>query len=342
MVREFKIKDGKVVGDLPYMIAEGGINHNGDIKKAKMMIKWAKIACADCIKFQTHIPDAQMLKDTFTAGYVKESIYKLLKKVELSKKDHIELKKYADKIGINFASTPFSKEAVDLLEDVGVQFYKVGSGQIVNHPLLRYISSKGKPMIVSTGMTPMQEITEAVDVIPEARKRLALMHCTSTYPTRFKHINLKVIGTFKKCYGLPVGFSDHSLGISAAIASYFFGAQIIEKHFTISKKWPGPDQFCSLEPSEFIRLTSGIWEINQAIGDGTKRVLKEEIPVQKMARESIVSIKDIKKGEKFTTDNIWYKRPGTGIPAKYLYQIIDKKAKRHIKKDRLLTRRDTK
>lgn len=340
MVREFKIKNRVLLVDEPYIIAEAGINHHGDMKKAKMLIKAAAKAGADAVKFQTHIPDAQMLKETFTAGYVKESIYNLLKKVELSKQQHEELQKFAKQNKITFISTPFSKEAVDLLESIGVPFYKVGSGQITNIPLLEYIALRQKPMIISTGMTPFLEIKESVNFIKLYNPNFALMHCTSTYPTKYININLRFIPILKSL-GYPVGISDHSDSIYPVLGAIPFGAQIIEKHFTVDKNWPGPDQKSSLEPTEFEEMIKASKIIYQSLGRPFKQVLNEEIPVQKMARESIVSIKDIKIGQNIEPfSNIGYKRPGTGIPAKYINLFRGKIARRDIKIDSMINWED--
>lgn len=318
-----------------FIIAEAGINHNGDIKKAKMLIDKAAECGADAVKFQTHLPEKEMLKDSFTAKYVGSSLFDLLKKVELSKQNHIQLKKYAEKKGILFLSTPFSREAADLLEETGVNAYKVGSGEMTNLPLLEHIAQKRKPMIISTGMCTFKEVRETVNFIKKFKNDFIILHCTSSYPTKYEDVNLRVIEKLKKEFKIPVGLSDHSEGIYTALAAVVLGACVLEKHFTISKKWPGPDQKASIEPKELKELVKGVRAIEKALGS-TKKITKDELSVKKMARASVVSLIDIPKGMIIEKDMVWIKRPGTGIPAKYLNKIIGLKVKKNIKANQLI------
>ena len=333
-----KIKIGsKLIGEGEpcFIIAEAGINHNGDIKLAKKLIGAAKGAGADVIKFQTHIPEEEMLKDDSTAEYIGESLFDLLKRVELSKKDHVELKKYATTKGILFLSTPFSREAVDLLEEIGVPAYKVGSGEMTNLPLLEYISKKKKPMIISTGMSTFEEIEETINFVKKINDDLILLHCTSTYPTRYEDVNLRVIERLREKFKIPVGLSDHSIGIYTALASVVLGACIIEKHFTINRDLPGPDQKASITPGELKELVKGVRAIEKALGS-TKRITDDELSVQRMARESVVSLVNIPNGAVITEDMVWVKRPGIGIPPKYLNKVIGMKTRKNIKANTII------
>lgn len=322
-------------GEPCFIIAEAGINHNGDINLAKKLINAAKDAGADAVKFQTHIPEEEMLKDDSTAEYVGESLFDLLKRVELSKKDHIELKTYAANKGILFLSTPFSREAVDLLEEIGVPAYKVGSGEMTNLPLLEYISKKKKPMIISTGMSMFEEIEETVNFVKKFNDDLILLHCTSTYPTRYEDVNLRVIERLREKFKIPVGLSDHSIGIYTALASVVLGACIIEKHFTINRDLPGPDQKASIISGELKELVKGVRAIEKALGS-TKRITDDELSVQRMARESVVSLVNIPNGTVITEDMVWVKRPGIGIPPKYLNKVIGMKTRKNIKANTII------
>jgi len=322
-----------------FIIAEAGINHNGDMKRAKMLIDAAVNCLADAIKFQTHLPECEMLSEVPTAEYVGEPLFDLLKRVELSKRDHVELKDYATDKGILFLSTPFSREAVDLLEEIGVEAYKVGSGEMTNLPLLEHIATKGKPILLSTGMSTTEEIKESVTFLRQFTESLVILHCASSYPARYEDLNLGFIKRLKKEFGLPVGISDHSVGIYSALAAVALGACVVEKHFTIDRNWPGPDQKASLTPPELAELVKGVRTIEKALGDA-KRVTPEELEIQKMARESVVSLVDIPKGAVIRENMVWVKRPGVGIPAKDLGKVIGKKARQYIKANNSITWED--
>lgn len=322
-----------------FIIAEAGINHNGEIEKAKMLIDAAAECGANAVKFQTHLPEKEMLQQAPTAGYVGESLFTLLKRVELSKDQHVELKRYAEERGLFFFSTPFSREAVDLLEEMGVTAYKVGSGELTNLPLLEHIARKGKPIILSTGMSTIKEIEASVDFLRQFNPSLALLYCVSSYPTRYEDLNLRVIRKLRLKFKLPIGISDHSVGIYTALAAVALGACIVEKHFTIDREWPGPDQKASMIPSELTELVTGVRAIEKALGN-VKKVTAEESEIQKMARESIVSLVDIPQDTTITQDMVWVKRPGTGIPAKDLMKVIGKKTKTDIKSNSLINWKD--
>lgn len=318
-----------------FIIAEAGINHNGNIELAKRLIAEAKEAGADAIKFQTHLPEKEMLKDNFSGGHIGSSLFDLLKKLELSREDHEKLRDYAREKGIIFMSTPFSREAADLLEEVGVPAYKIGSGEMTNHPLLRHIAKKNKPIILSTGMSTLGEIEEAVNFIRRINKHLAILHCTSTYPTKYEDINLGFIKKLEQAFGIPVGLSDHSEGIYTALAGVALGACIVEKHFTADRNLPGPDQKASINPAELRELVRGVRAIEKALGS-EKKVIDEEVTIQGIARESVVTVADIPKGATVSKAMVWVKRPGTGIPAKDLDKVMGRKAKKGIKADTTL------
>jgi sialic acid synthase SpsE len=318
-----------------FVIAEAGINHNGDVKIAAELVEAAAAAGADAIKFQTHLPEHEMLKGGATAAYVGESLFDLLTRTALSPEGHVQMRDLAKKKGILFMSTPFSREAADYLEGIGVPAFKTGSGELTHIPLQRHIARKGKPMIVSTGMSTPEEIDATVKALQEERASFALMHCTSTYPTPFEHVQLGCIGALQAKYGVPVGFSDHTLGTAISLAAVACGANIFEKHFTASRSLPGPDQQGSMEPKELEALVRDIRAIEQSLG-ATKKIQPGEQDVRNMALHSVVSIRDIAAGATIAAGDVWAKRPGTGIPARQLGDIVGRVAKRAIAKDTLV------
>ena len=337
-----KLKIGdKLIGEEEpcFIIAEAGVNHNGSVELAKKLIDAAKDAGADAVKFQTFKAENVVVKDAQKAEYQKEttgegSQYEMIKKLELAEEDFRELADYAEKKDIMFLSSPFDKESVDLLYELDVPAFKVGSGEITNFPLLRYIAKKRKPIILSTGMSTLGEIEEALDVIrSEGVEDIILLHCVSNYPARIEDVNLRAIETLKQAFKLPVGFSDHTLGIIVPIAAVALGACVIEKHFTLDRNLPGPDHRASLEPDELKEMVKAIREVEKALGNGIKKPTKEEEKIKKVARKSIVAKVDISKGAIITEDMLDVKRPGTGIEPKYLKFIIGRKAKEDIKKD---------
>ncbi len=318
-----------------FVIAEAGINHNGDVKIATELVEAAAEAGADAVKFQTHFPEHEMLRAGATAAYVGESLFDLLTRTALSRDAHYTLRDLARKKSIIFLSTPFSREAADFLETLGVPAFKTGSGELTNLPLQRHIARKGKPVIVSTGMSTPEEIDATVRVLQAEGARFALMHCTSTYPSPYEHVQLGCIGWLQTLYRVPVGFSDHTLGSFMAFAAVASGASLFEKHFTISRSLPGPDQQGSIEPSELKELVRGLRAIEQASG-ATKAIQPGEQDVRNMAHHSVVSIRDIAAGATVGADDVWAKRPGTGIPAGRLGEVIGRVAGRAIAKDRLI------
>jgi N-acetylneuraminate synthase len=326
-------------GQPAFVIAEAGINHNGDVKLAADLVDAAAEAGADAIKFQTHFPEHEMLRGGATAAYVGESLFDLLTRTALSREAHYELRDRAANRGILFLSTPFSREAADFLDTLGVQAFKTGSGELTNLPLQQHIARKGKPMIISTGMSTPEEIDRTVQVVRAEGVPFALMHCTSTYPTPYEHVQLGCIGWLQALYGVPVGFSDHTLGSFMAFAAIAGGANLFEKHFTISRSLPGPDQQGSMEPAELQELVRGIRAIERARGT-TKQIQPGEQEVRNMALHSVVSLRDIAPGATITTEDVWVKRPGTGIPARQLGEVVGRVAKVAIPGDRLIAWQD--
>jgi sialic acid synthase SpsE len=318
-----------------FVIAEAGINHNGDPTIAAELVEAAAAAGADAIKFQTHFPEHEMLKGGATAAYVGESLFDLLTRTALSKEAHVQMRELALRKGIVFLSTPFSREAADFLESIGVPAYKTGSGELTNIPLQRHIARKGKPMIVSTGMSTPEEIDATVGALREEHAQFALMHCTSTYPTPYEHVQLGCVAGLQAKYGVPVGFSDHTLGTAVSVAAVASGANLFEKHFTASRSLPGPDQQGSMEPKELAALVKDIRAIEKSLG-ATKKIQPGEQDVRNMALHSVVTIRDVAAGATIGSDDVWVKRPGTGIPARQLGDVIGKTAKRAMTRDSLV------
>lgn len=338
MLNEIKIGN-KIVGpEHPvFVIAEAGINHNGSFSIAKKLVDMAKKAGVDCIKFQTHIVEEEMTKTNILPGKIsKTPLWDIIKNCELTGDEESKLSKYCKERKILFLSTPFSIAAVDRLEKIKMPAYKIGSGELTNLPFLKHIAKKGKPVILSSGMSNMNEIKAAVTLFKKSRIPLALLQTTSEYPCNYKDINLGVLDKYKKLFNIPVGISDHSLGIYTALGAVAKGACIVEKHITLDKNMPGPDQKLSLESHELAELVKGCRAIKLALGD-TKKILKKELPVLRFARESVVTHKNITKGDVFSEENLTTKRPNTGqIPAKDFYKIIGRKAKRNIPKNKQL------
>lgn len=329
-----------------FIIAEAGVNHNGDINIAKKLVDKAKEAGVDAIKFQTFRAENLVTKEAPKAEYQKEttgdgSQFEMLKKLELSLEDHITLKRYCEEKGIMFISTPFDFESVDLLEKTGVSLYKVSSGDLTNLPLLSYIANKNKPIILSTGMANLGEVEEAVETISKAgNDRTILLHCTSNYPTAYEDVNLRAMLTMKEAFKLPVGYSDHTIGIEIPIAAVALGAKVIEKHFTLDRNMKGPDHRASIEPDELKIMVRSIRNIELAMGDGIKRCNKSEENIRKVARKSIVAGRDISKDEVITINNISFKRPEFGLKPKYVDLVVGKKARRNIKVNEFITFND--
>ena len=321
---------GREVGDghPPFVIAEVGINHNGDVNLAKQMVHAAKEAGVHCIKFQTHLTGKEMIHTQMTPGAIsQEPLWNIIERCELTSAEERAVKQLCDEMGILFLSTPFSREAADQLEELGIPAYKIGSGEITNLPLIEHVAKKGLPMIVSTGMTELDEIAETVNLIERYGVPLILLQCTSTYPTAYADVKLGAIQVLREQFGVPVGLSDHSVGIYTALGAVAKGACVLEKHFTTSRQLPGPDQGLSLEPDELRELVKGADAIYQALGS-EKTILGKERPVLGFARASVVVIKPVAAGDRFTDDNLWVKRPADGeIPAREYKKLLGRVAK---------------
>ncbi|MBT1247036.1 MULTISPECIES: N-acetylneuraminate synthase [unclassified Thermosipho (in: thermotogales)] len=328
------IKDGV------YIIAEAGVNHNGNINLAYKLIKAAKEAGVDAIKFQTFKAEKLASKYTDMATYQEKNVGKktcqieMLRSFELKFGDFKKLKKYCDEIGIEFLSSPFDHESIDFLEEL-VPYYKIPSGEIINYPYLKHIAQKNKPIIMSTGMSTLGEVEEALEIIYKVNKsaEVYLLHCTTNYPTLYEEVNLRAMITLKEAFKLPVGYSDHTLGIEVPIAAVAMGAKIIEKHFTLNKNLPGPDHRASLEPQELKAMVKAIRNIEKALGNGIKKPNKSEIEIKKIARKRLVAKRNILPGEVIEKDDIEIKRANEGIEPKFLDVIIGRKLIKEIRED---------
>jgi len=326
-----------------FIIAEAGVNHNGDIKLAKKLIDIALEAGADAVKFQTFRTEEVVSNIAAKARYQQEttgaagSQFGMLKKLELTEKDFRDLFAFARKQGIVFLSTPFDKRSVDLLDELAVPAFKIPSGEITNVPLLTHIASKNKPVILSTGMSTLSDIEEALRALrEEGADDIILLHCVSSYPAEVEDINLRAIETLECAFGLPAGLSDHTVGIIVPIAAVAMGACVIEKHFTLDKSLPGPDHRVSLEPAELKQLVMAIRDVEKAMGNGIKTPAKEESKNKTVARRSLVARVDIPRGATITEEMVSIKRPGGGIEPKYINTIIGKKASHNIRRDELI------
>ena len=325
------------------IIAEIGVNHNGDIDLAKRMIHEAANAGVDIVKFQTAKPELVISKFAPKAEYQEnttgrnESQLEMCKKIHLPFKAYIELKKECEAYGVKFLSTPFDLESIIFLDQLGMDIWKIPSGEITNLPYLIAIAKTKKPVIMSTGMCTITEIYDAVNILKkEGTSEISLLHCTTEYPAPFKDINLNVIRSMKKEFHLPVGYSDHTAGIEASIAAVALGAEIIEKHFTLDKNMKGPDHKASIEPSELKELVKSIRNIQIALGDGIKKVSESEEKNINIARKSIVAKSKIRKGDIYSVDNITTKRPGNGISPMRWHEILGMKALRDYEEDELI------
>jgi N-acetylneuraminate synthase len=325
-----------------YIIGEIGVNHNGDMTIAKRLIKAAKEAGVDAVKFQSFNPEKTKIKSTPYASYQKEnskykSSFEMSMNLKLSYEDHIELKEYCDQVGVEFLSTGFDNDNVDILEELNVRYQKIPSGEINNFPLIKYIAQKQKPIILSTGMAELSEIDECIRFIRlYNNEELIILHCISLYPTDFDKVNLNFIKTMQEAFDATIGFSDHTLGIEACIAAVALGAKVIEKHITLDKSMDGPDHKASLDPTELKQMVSAIRNIEKALGSKYKTVCTEELEMRKVSRRSIVANRSIKKGEVFTEENLAVKKPGTGISSKYLDLILGRVAAKNILQDELI------
>lgn len=319
------------------IIAEAGVNHNGDLDLARQLIDAAAAAGADFVKFQTFNANRQVTRSAKKAVYQTqttdstESQHQMLRRLELTEAMHHELIAHCATRNIGFFSTGFDIESVDLLVSLGQDHFKIPSGEITNLPYLRHIGQLGKKVILSTGMATLGEIEAAIDVLEQAgtpRGKLTVLHCTTEYPTPMIEVNLRAMQSIQAAFGVAVGYSDHTQGIEVAIAAVAMGATVIEKHFTLDRKLPGPDHQASLEPAELSAMVAAIRNIEAALGDGIKRLTPSEARNKPVARKSLVASRVIKAGEVFTADNLTTKRPGTGISPMRLNEVVGRKASR--------------
>jgi sialic acid synthase SpsE len=317
----------------PLVVAEIGINHEGSLVKAKRMIRDVAKAGAECVKFQAHVIEDEMIPEAkkVIPGNADESIWDIMERCALSEDADQSLKEYAENLGLIYLSTPFSRAAANRLHRMNVPAYKIGSGECNNYPLIEHVASFGKPVILSTGMNNIKSIEPAVRILRRNKIQYALLHCVSMYPTPHEKVQLGALAHLKESFpDAVIGLSDHSIGIYTCMASIPLGARILENHFTSDKNWPGPDISISIDPYELRELAIGSMAIHKALG-GHKQILKEEGPTIKFAYASVVSIKPIKKWEKFTRENIWVKRPGTGeIMAVDYKKILNKRARQDV------------
>ena len=330
-------------GEPVFIIAEAGVNHNGDVTLAKRLIDVAVEAGADAVKFQTFHADTVVTCTAEKADYQKsttpsdESQFDMIKKLELADDDFLELSDYARKRVIIFLSTPFDEESVDLLDQIDVPAFKIPSGEITNFPLLKKIAEKKKTIILSTGMATLGEVEDAFHYLKKCgAEDIILLHCTTSYPASIHSINLRAMETLRCAFKVPVGYSDHTEGITIPIAAVAMGACVLEKHFTLDRTLPGPDHKASLEPQELRAMVKAVRDVESARGNGIKAPNEEEEEIKKVARRSIVARCDIKAGDMLKNSNLAIKRPGTGIEPRYYELIVNKKARIHIPKDQAI------
>jgi len=325
-----------------FIIAEAGVNHNGSVDLAKKLIDVASISGADAVKFQTFKAENLVSKNAQKADYQKqatdatESQFDMIKKLELDVESHKELISYCQEKDIMFLSTPFDHESIDLLSDLGLKIFKIASGEITNLPYLRHIGSLGKKVILSTGMSNLGEVGNALDILINAgtsKDNITVLHANTMYPTPMEDVNLSAMLTIQKEFGVDIGYSDHTLGIEVDIAAVAMGASCIEKHFTLDKTMDGPDHKASLEPEELKSMVSAIRNIEKALGSSEKKPSPSETVNIDVARKSIVASQSIKKGDKLSSKNITTKRPGTGISPMKWDEIIGAPAKKDYRMD---------
>ena len=333
--------DNKVI-----IIAEAGVNHNGDMDLAKKLIDVAAEANVDYVKFQTFKAKKLVVKSAQKADYQKEntknntdSQFQMLQKLELTKKMHLELLDYCNDKGVKFLSTGFDLESLDFLNELGIECFKVHSGELTNLPYLRKIASFQKSIIISTGMADMKEVEDALNVFSKegvAQKDITVLHCNTEYPTPMEDVNLNAMNTMGQRFSVNYGYSDHTLGIEVAVAAVAKGASVIEKHFTLDNNMEGPDHKASLEPNELRNMVTAIRNIEKALGHGRKEPSPSEIKNKPIARKSIVAKTRIEKGSLFTESNLTVKRPGTGISPMKWDSIVGTKATKMYEEDNLI------
>jgi N-acetylneuraminate synthase len=337
MPKSVYIAERPIAQDAPcFIIAEACDNHLGNLETAKEMVRQAKACGADAVKFQHHIPDEEMLKEgvPMSANF-NMPLYDFLQRYALKLEQHLELFQYCRELGIIYLCTPFSRKAAEELNAMGVCAFKIGSGELTDLPTLKVVASFARPMILSTGMAEWHEIDETVNTLQPINNQIILMNCTSEYPPRYSDVNLGVIRALQQRYGLIVGHSDHTPDIYTSIAAIAMGAKLIEKHFILDKRQPGPDQSVSIEPYEFYQLVQAVRRVEEAL-NSKKTVNELEKPIREWAHRSVVSLKPIPQGTRISEKMVWTKRPGTGIPAKCLDEVIGRLARVDIPADHLI------
>ena len=321
----------------PLVIAEIGINHEGSMEKAVKMVEDAYKAGCECVKFQCHILEDEMIPNKVIPGNARESIWDIMNRCQLTESQEEELKKLVEAKKMIYLNTPFSRAAANRLQKMGVQAFKIGSGECNNYPLIEHIAKMGKPILMSTGMNDLASINPSVEILRKYRIPFALFHCTSIYPTPYEKIRLGALHKIQEAFPDAItGLSDHSLSNYPCLASVALGARLLERHFTSDKSWAGPDIPISMDPKELKELIEGSNIIFRCLG-GTKSLLPEEQPTIDFAYACIVTLKDLRKGDCLSEKNIWAKRPGTGeIKAKHYFSLLGKRLKQNVNKDRQL------
>ena len=325
-----------------YIIAEAGVNHNGDINLAYQLVDAAKAAGVDCIKFQTFKSENLVSHTAQKAEYQKaatgdSSQQDMLKQLELSFGEFVSLKEYCDRKGICFLSTPFDFESIEFLNSIEMPFWKIPSGEVTNYPYLVALAKTGKPVVMSTGMCEIQEVEDAITVLREnGTSEIKLLHCNTEYPTPYEDVNLRAMKTLRDAFGVEVGYSDHTKGIEVPIAAVAMGAAVIEKHFTLDRNMEGPDHKASLEPQELKQMVDSIRHIEAALGSGDKKPSPSEKKNMAVARKSIVAAARIKAGDILTEENITVKRPGNGICPMRWKEVLGTRAVRDFEEDELI------
>lgn len=326
-----------------YIIAEAGVNHNGDFDTALRLVEKAHAAGADCVKFQTFISEEGVSRYAEKAAYQKEtcgqaeSQLDMVKKLELPFEAFLRLKEHCDRLGIAFLSTAFDLPSIRFLDAVDLPFWKIPSGEVTNLPYLLAIAKTQKPVVMSTGMCEMEEIQAAMDVLRNnGTTKITLLHCNTEYPTPYGDVNLRAMETMRERFGVDVGYSDHTPGIEVPIAAAALGAVIIEKHFTLDRNMEGPDHKASLEPEELTAMVTAVRHIEEALGNGKKTVSPSEAKNRDIARKSIVARRAIARGEPFSEENITTKRPGGGVSPMRWFEALGTKAKRDFVEDALI------
>ena len=323
-----------------YIVAEAGVNHNGSLEMAKELARVAKKCGADAVKYQTAVPELVISKFAQKAEYQKkttgeqESQLEMVRRLHFGFAAHKELKEYCDSIGIQYLSAPFDIPSVEFLGSLKLPWMKVPSGEITNLPYLEAVGRTKTPVILSTGMSILSEVEDALTVLEDAGcPGVVLLHCNTEYPTPYEDANLGAMLDLADQFGLPVGLSDHTTGWECDVAAAVLGAQVIEKHFTLDKSLPGPDQKASLDPAEFKAMVNAVRHVEAALGDGHKHLTASEAPNKAIARKSIVAAREIKAGEVFTEDNLTTKRPGDGISPMRWHEVLGQTAKRDFAED---------